>query len=212
MLYITKVVLNKKSIYFGYVAFDCEESHRLIMSLFPHIQTSEARVDGRVLYTFAPESDNAVIYIQSAIAPQDPGTPQTTSLITSMKTVDAKNLLSSFADGKEFGFTVLANPSTKVFNPDNGKSRRVFLRDKGKRENWLGRHMAGCSIQECHESRQIKVSGFKSTNDHVRLDALEFGGKLKISDRDRFTETFLSGIGQGKSYGCGMIMLYPPRG
>ncbi|MBU4427334.1 MAG: type I-E CRISPR-associated protein Cas6/Cse3/CasE, partial [Proteobacteria bacterium] len=39
------------------------------------------------------------------------------------------------------------------------------------------------------------------------LRTLDFEGKLKIVDADRFKKSLFNGIGSAKAFGCGMMMV-----
>lgn len=45
----------------------------------------------------------------------------------------------------------------------------------------------------------------------IFVPSVVVGGKLRITDRDKFKETFTNGLGRSKAYGCGLIQLFPLR-
>ena len=49
----------------------------------------------------------------------------------------------------------------------------------------------------------VKLPGKKV----FKLRTLDFEGKLKIVDADRFKKSLFNGIGSAKAFGCGMMMV-----
>ena len=76
---------------------------------------------------------------------------------------------------------------------------------------WLVRkgELHGFSVEEFdvkvdnYQEYLIKAAGKQS----FALRALDFEGKLKIVDVDRFTSTLFRGIGSAKAFGCGLMLV-----
>lgn len=76
---------------------------------------------------------------------------------------------------------------------------------------WLVRkgELHGFSVKEFdvnianYQEYSINAAGKR----RFALRTLDFEGKLKIADVDRFTTTLFKGIGSAKAFGCGLMLV-----
>ena len=90
-------------------------------------------------------------------------------------------------------------------------SQRRILRQPQERQEWLERKAAqnGFSIIQAQEQEQLHVSGkHKADKGGVMYHAAyHYQGILQITDVDSFRQALEKGIGSGKTYGFGMMMV-----
>jgi CRISPR system Cascade subunit CasE len=124
-----------------------------------------------------------------------------------------------------YRFSLLANPTKKVVDankpkvvrPDgkldrNKNSKRIPLSRREDLLAWLSRKAeAGGFIVDLDAVRTIPRGQeyfFKPGARGVHY-ATEFQGVLRVQDEARFRETFALGIGSGKAFGFGLLVLAP---
>ncbi len=187
---------------------DAHDMHRCVMSGFLDIQQPDARSAAQVLYRLEGEAP-VKLYVLSSPRPDWSGLkPGFRSMPQSPKPLD---MTAALSDGRRLGFDLVAIPAKKV--GDEGKnSRRVFLRDAGDRLEWLTRkaEQSGFHLLWCREDgqRRATVSARAGAGPAVHT-GVRFRGELTVTDGARFREAFQAGIGAGKAYGMGMLMLFP---
>jgi CRISPR system Cascade subunit CasE len=187
---------------------DAHDMHRCVMSGFLDVQQPQARSAAQVLYRLDGEAP-IKLYVLSSSKPDWSGLkPGFRPMPQSPKLLDMTAILS---DGRRLGFDLLAIPSKKVVG-EGKNSRRVFLRDADDRLEWLKRkaEQNGFRLVWCREDgqRRATVSARPGSSPAVHT-GIRFRGELVVTDSTRFKEAFQSGIGAGKAYGMGMLMLFP---
>ena len=106
-----------------------------------------------------------------------------------------------------FGFRLFASPTKKVAR-DGKLSSRVFLKTADERDQWLHRQAqkSGFELISFSEVSETKVAGRKKDMS-VNYTGVLFTGVLRIVDPDLLWKAYCQGIGPGKAYGLGMLMI-----
>ena len=90
-------------------------------------------------------------------------------------------------------------------------NRRRVLRRREDRLAWLARkaEQNGFELIEVEEARGEKLSAAHAEDRGGRLylDLYRYSGFLRIRDLSKFRSALRSGIGPGKAYGLGMLLL-----
>jgi CRISPR system Cascade subunit CasE len=182
----------------------CHEMHRTVMSLFPDIQ--EGCEDARRRYGVLSRDEEAHILVQSKIAPSG-GRLQAGYLI--VETEDLAPSYAMIANGMELGFRLDANPSKR--NGATGKREGLLRPDEQIR--WLVRRgeAAGFAI-DGNDSPDVtvvpgRVGGKKPDGRRITIVSASFEGRLRVVDADAFRQTLEEGLGNGKSYGLGLLTI-----
>jgi len=136
----------------------------------------------------------------------------------------------SFFDHERHRFSLVANPTvTKrdekkpiVRRPDgtvlkNRSSKREPIKNPTEQCNWLRRQAArrGFEIIGNIETIPVRSQHFakksaKDTKSHsIRLHRVRFEGFLRITDKDLFKREWLKGIGRGRAFGNGFLLIHP---
>jgi CRISPR system Cascade subunit CasE len=102
---------------------------------------------------------------------------------------EISSYIESFNIGRVFSFDLLALPTKKVAEEGRKNSKRKFLTTREEREDWL--------------NRKAEAGGFET----LYSDPVRFTGRLVVTNSDKFKETYCKGIGAGKAYGAGMLLL-----
>ena len=109
------------------------------------------------------------------------------------------------------GFNLVAAPSKKVKTDGKKNSQRRLLRNKDDRLDWLNRKAMqnGFKIIEVQEQKEVRstIRHPASKGGMMHINAFEYQGTLTVTDEELFKKAIKTGIGSGKAYGFGMILI-----
>lgn len=201
-MYISKVILDRRSPSIRQCLSNCQDMHRNIMAMF-----ESSRKEAGVLYRMNLKSSEASAYVLSQKKPK-------TVLPHGMELIGTKEispLLETFDNGTCFEFDLLAAPTKKVSIENRKNSRRRMLQTEDERLRWLNSKAANGgfiinSIQECGRETFYGTHNTENGGKMI-IEAIHFQGSLCIEDREKFIRTYKTGIGPGKAYGLGMLLL-----
>ena len=86
-------------------------------------------------------------------------------------------------------------------------------------ENWWQRQGERCGFELVHEQNglsKLQNSGYqwhclpqktKQKGDKSGFSAVDLTGELQITDPEQFRQTLFNGLGRGKAFGCGLLMV-----
>lgn len=124
--------------------------------------------------------------------------------------VRSKVIPIDFLDHARYRFKVIVNPTRRDL------ASRKLLPVKGREAvaAWLverGLASWGFRIDPQHlQVDRIDVLRFKDKAQRdVTLAQAHVQGQLEVIDRERFHHSFASGIGRGRSFGCGLLQVVP---
>lgn len=179
---------------------DCQKMHRFVTGLF-----GTARQASQILYRTNLVQNKLSIYLYAQIRAEH--VPE----YCDVQQRDITSWLDNMTAGQLWNFDLIASPSKKVGAQGRKNSQRRILREPSERRSWLERkaEQSGFAILCAEELEQIHVSGrHKADNGGVMYhDAYHYRGTLQITDADTFRTALQSGIGSGKAYGFGMMMV-----
>ncbi|WP_338438773.1 type I-E CRISPR-associated protein Cas6/Cse3/CasE [Synechococcus elongatus] len=179
--------------------------HRRIMSAFPDEERQQPRADWKVLYRYEPESNQ--LLVQSSLEPDWQRLP-TGYLQTPAAVKSLQPILQNLTEGRQLRFRLWANPTKR-----DAQTRKILaLYRADDQEEWLKRkgQNYGFSVQYLQVHNRPKILGIKPRSTApIRLSVVNFQGVLKIENNEQFKTALMTGIGRGKSYGCGLLSLAP---
>ncbi|WP_181281791.1 type I-E CRISPR-associated protein Cas6/Cse3/CasE [Bifidobacterium rousetti] len=123
-----------------------------------------------------------------------------------IETTDYDNLLNTLQTGQHYRWAIQANPTTtKSHDPHKN---RIPLKTNPERLAWIHRQItkAGCTpitttITTAHAER------FKRGTDTITIQNVSYHGELEINNPDQLRQALTQGLGPGKGYGLGMLLL-----
>ena len=202
-MYLTKLELELSNPGVRAALRDGQRMHRLVCGLF-----NASREEADVLYRGRARGAFVDLYLYSAI-PVDPA-----RVLPGMHLV-AQRDLSSWLDAMTkdavFRFQLETAPFKKTAADGVKNSRRRALRTEEEREAWLRRKaeqngfeilLVNETAGEKHIARHPAEAGGSLT-----VDSYYYAGTLRITDPDLFRLAMRQGIGPGKAYGLGMLLL-----
>lgn len=206
-MYLTRITLDRRNPSVRQGLRDCGDMHRNIMSLF-----KSGRRDAGVLYRLRLTDERPTVYILSKEAPSSPP-PNSGMRLEGTRDVSA--FPASFSRGQQYSFDLLAVPAKKVKEAGIKNSRRRVIRTVEEREHWLRRK----AEQNGFEILWLREDGAKKqysvhTADRggpMYIDSVHFCGLLRVTDPVLFSKCWENGLGAGKAFGCGMLLLAGAR-
>ena len=93
-------------------------------------------------------------------------------------------------------------------NPTRCESRtgkRFGLKGSRSQEQWAGEQLRRAGFEVIRLER-VQEEWLQGSNG-ARLLAVDFRGVVVITDEERAKEAVAKGIGRGKAWGCGMVVL-----
>jgi len=82
---------------------------------------------------------------------------------------------------------------------------RGWLGDSGP-DGFAGRH-GFCVMDDLRVDayRQLRIE--RGGHQPIRLSTVDLAGTLTVTDAERFTRVLLGGVGRGKAFGCGLLLV-----
>ena len=182
---------------------DCQRMHRLLNGLF-----ANSRGEVQLLYRVQNSGRNCGVYLYS----ESPVIRE--KLLPFMVLAGERDVSawqSTMTEGRRVRFDLLTMPSKKVAQADGKNSRRRVLRTEEERMAWLARKASrnGFEILSVQELEATSFAGNHEAEQggQMNWDAYHYSGLLEIRDASAFQKALSGGIGPGKAYGLGMILL-----
>ena len=172
---------------------DAYSIHRVVYELFP----GESRD-----FLFADKGGDFLARQILILSDRSPETLQ-------FGEIESKLIPDSFLEHDHYGFEVMLNPAKR----DNQTGKTVAIRGRENLLQWfLGKAPSlGFEIQAGSlEIRHAGVQTFDLGNGKiVTHNSASFVGKLKVTDRVKFQQSFRKGIGRARSFGFGLFQIIP---
>ena len=202
-MYLTRIDLNRLDKGVHYALSDCQRMHRMVMGLF-----GQSRQEAECLYRLRTEGTEVSLYLYS----HSPVLRE--KLLPSMRLAGERDVsawLDQMREGQAFRFDLLAMPSQKIAMKGNKNSRRTTLRTEQERLSWLQRkgEQNGFVLLSAQEREPVRLAGQHSAENGGRMywGAYHYTGALQITDSRLFRQAVSQGVGPGKAYGLGMLLL-----
>lgn len=196
-MYLTRTKLNRADPGIRQCLRDMQDMHRSLMRLF-----GCERKKANVLFRITP--DLTGMYVYSDVAPE--------GVVKGMEITGTKELtalLKRFEQGNVFAFDIITVPCKKIRVEGSKNSKIRFIKDEKERLEWFsGKGNAhGFQVLSIKEEPAVQVTVSHGKNGEIKYSSVRFTGKLMIEEPEAFLEVFQSGLGQGKAYGMGMLLL-----
>ena len=182
---------------------DCQEMHKLTTQCF-----ATDRQSNNILYRVRIERGRNALYVYS-------DNPMNERLIPDCMSLEAQRDITEWVQNMQNDmmkrFDLLAMPTKKVKSNTGKNSQRRILRTPEERLAWMERKAEQfgfqfLEIQEIKHVRQVGQHGQKSSG-RMYFDGYHYQGVIRITDATKFKNALHQGIGAGKAYGFGMLML-----
>ncbi|MDG4768624.1 type I-E CRISPR-associated protein Cas6/Cse3/CasE [Solwaraspora sp. WMMD406] len=184
---------------------DVTAVHRRVMSLVPDNLGDQPRHQAGVLFRLDHTTTGPALLIQTTMAP-DPG--RLPDGYGTVQTRDISPLLDALTTGMAVHYRIAANASKRAWKGDN--AGKVVALSGSHAEQWWHRKADahGLTLRLINAQPQPAAVGRTIP---VRHAITLFEGHAFISDPDQARAAVMSGIGRGRSFGCGLLSLAPAR-
>lgn len=121
--------------------------------------------------------------------------------------VEQNEVTAHLTRGDEWRFWLVGNPTKRESDSRNLTSNGVDWRD------WLYRKLdaAGAAPLDRIDARRLRADQPRRGNHELTIDRVRFAGDLAVEEPARLAEALSAGIGRGKAFGCGLLLLGEPR-
>lgn len=202
-MYLSKIEMSLSESSVRTALRDAQKMHRLVAGLY-----QMPRQEAELVYRVHVQGQRVALYMYAGL-PID-----RSRILPGMLLVGERELsdwLSAMQEGQVWGFDLLTMPFKKVPDGENRNSRRRVLRTQEERLAWLNRkaEQNGFAMLEVQESVGEKESAVHPAEKggKLYLDSYRYSGILRITNEEHFRLALRRGIGPGKAYGLGMLLL-----
>ncbi|MDY0272216.1 MAG: type I-E CRISPR-associated protein Cas6/Cse3/CasE [Advenella sp.] len=186
---------------------DVYSLHKAVYSLFPDIRSPEAKchsVPSGFLY-----ADKGGSYHQRKILLLSNRKPKE-RVHEKYGYVQSKELNQNYLLHSHYRFEVIVNPTRR----DSASRKLVPVKGREAIALWFAERAEqswGFKVSLPHlQIGTINVEQFKDKNKHcITLAQAHITGRLEVIDQQRFVQSFASGIGRGRAFGCGLLQIVP---
>ncbi|MBT2207277.1 type I-E CRISPR-associated protein Cas6/Cse3/CasE [Actinomadura sp. NEAU-AAG7] len=207
-LWITQIIPNTRDRAVLKDLRDATHLHRRIMTLFPEGLGTQARHQAAALFRLEEQPTGFGILVQSGIK------PVLANLPTGYGTARTKSLtplLGRLSEGVNVHYRIIANATSKLGkNTTAGRPKQVVPLTGTDLDHWWQRQAAtaGLVLHSLHSSPLPSATGRRgdARMTHART---RFDGTATVTDPQALTERIRTGIGRGKSFGCGLLTIAP---
>ncbi|WP_150306075.1 type I-E CRISPR-associated protein Cas6/Cse3/CasE [Pseudomonas saliphila] len=186
---------------------DSYSLHRVVYSLYADVRDAEAKLGSQpsgILYADqGGDHQGRKILMLADRAPADAVDGQYGEVLS-------KPIPESFLDHGNYRFKVIINPTRR----DSASRKLIPVRGREAIAEWfLQRAEQSWGFRPVNESLQIdrvEVLTFKDKHQRpVTIAQAHVQGVLTVQDPARFQQSFSSGIGRARAYGCGLLQIVP---
>lgn len=176
--------------------------HKLVTDCFKSSQKEK-----HIVYRKRVQNNRLFIYAYADSEVQIENLPESWEV----KERNVMHWLKSFSKGQIVGFDLCTSPFRKVKMEGKKNSVRKILRTKEERMLWLQRKAEanGFEILSVEEEPYEKTYArhCKDKGAEMYMDSYRYSGVLQIIDDGKFRAAVRNGIGPGKAYGLGMLLI-----
>lgn len=202
-MYLSKITFQLDDRGIQAALADCQKMHQLVTGFF-----GTDRKSSNILYRIRMDHGQHAIYLYSDL-PIDP------ARISDRMTLDGQRDISAWADSIQEGttkrFDLLALPTKKVPSERGKNSQRRVLSTPQDRLAWMQRKAKqfGFQLLAVNELEHVRQTGKHASaySGRMHLDGYHYQGTLQVTDVVKFRDALRYGIGAGKAYGFGMLIL-----
>ena len=202
-MYLTKLELELSRRYVREAILNKQKLHSLVSGLF-----GLQRKDSETLFCKKICGTKLYIYTYS----NQP--VKTMNILPGMSLIAQRNisdLLGTVEEGQKLGFQLQTMPFKKVVSEGKKNSRRKALLTTEERLSWLNRkaEQAGFLILNVTENQGeiIHARHSEEKGGELTMKSWCYIGQLQITNKDSFCRSLCNGIGPGKAYGLGMLII-----
>ncbi len=211
-MYLSRLILNPRSRRVQREIAEPYQMHRTLMRAFPD---GLHRERDRVLFRLETGRTGApLVLLQSTLPPRWDWLDDDGARGYLLRPPETKAFDLHLAAGQMLAFRLRANPTVKRKFP-NGDHKRVGIYDEPAQIEWLKRkgEQGGFHLLTVRTGGHDTVDGVVHRDEQkhqLNLFAVQFDGRLQVTDPERLRQTVRQGVGSGKGLGFGLLSLARP--
>jgi len=181
--------------------------HRVIYSIFEDIRTEQEKyqsISSGFIYSDEGGSfNNRKILVVS-------NRPPTSNSEKSHVHIVTKTINPSFLNYENYRFKVTVNPCKR-----NNKSKKLIpVKGRESIAQWFiqrsEQSWGFCIEDRFLQINDIEVICFKGKNKrNITISRAKLEGVLRVTDQNKFIQSFKKGIGRARAFGCGLLQIVP---
>ena len=176
--------------------------HREVQAMF-----NSSREDSSSLYRIEEMEDRVRIIVQSNREPNIQAS-KLFGMADSVQHGDIGKYYEGLQSGHCVFFKLETFPFYSFYNEKTKNPTRRFLKNEGKRAEWIRKKLADAGLKLISFSEADMGQHFigkRQTSGHFR--AYEFRGRARVVDEEALARYIQTGIGVEKAYGEGLLLL-----
>lgn len=172
---------------------NCQAMHRWVMSGFPDV--CDGQEAPRAVLGIQYHVGDDRIFIQSRVAPD-----LVKMGVRRSRSYEQPEIIA----GNGYAFVLRANPTRRIAT--SGKRMEIF--DDADLRQWIVRKLSriGASASAISITQESRLRGSRNGKSLI-FGSVMFAGALTVTEPEMFRRGVLDGIGAGKAYGFGLLLL-----
>lgn len=181
--------------------------HRVVYSLYEDVRSAEAKIASEasgILYADqGGDFHGRKILLLANRAPEE-------RIDGQYGQVQSRPIADSFLDHAQYRFKVIVNPTRR----DSVSRKLLPVKGRDAVADWFCQRAEqswGFTVDREHlQVDRLEVLQFNAQQQQpVTLGQAHVQGQLRVTDRNRFHDSFTRGIGRGRAFGCGLLQIVP---
>ena len=200
--YIEKTAVALERLSLLHAAIECSFSEKQERNLWRIDQ-----VEGRLYVLIVSRQKPDLTYMYKQFG--DP------NISPNWKIAEYEPFIEKIEDGSAWHFRLVVNPTRSVTNTTHGQRGVVRAVQEDKLSEWLEDHSTRNGFSTFKSQYRVVTKRWidfqkKIQNpQHVKFLSVTYEGILTVTDKSKFVETLVTGIGREKVYGHGMLTIVP---
>lgn len=210
-MFFSKIIFEYKNESVVSAYNSCQEMHSLIMKAFPKERNSESpRNKYGVIYRLVEKPSFLMAYVYSKVTPNWSSLMEA-GVLMSAEVKNVNEFISEIRNNEVFKFQLSVFMSKRPKDQETGKSysNAISLTSAESKRNWIERASQNNGFEVIGISEEIevkKVFGIKHQPKNG-FTLTTISGILKVCNSKDFIKAYTEGMGRGKAYGAGMMLL-----
>ncbi len=181
--------------------------HRVVYSLFPDIRNGDEKRTGRSSgIVFVDQGGDFFVRKILILSNRLPAS----CVKPGCGNVQTREIPSRFLGYDRYRFKVVVNPcirrsATRKLEPVRGRQAVGRWFCERSERNW-----GFIVLREYLQVDSMDVLQFAGKSKHlITISRAVIQGVLKVTDKERFRQSFAAGLGRGRAFGCGLLQIVP---
>lgn len=181
--------------------------HKAVYSLFPDVRSAaEKQASKPSGFLYADQGGNYKSRKILLLSDREP----MAQIDSQYGEVQSKIISPDFLQHEAYRFKVVINPTRR----DSASRKLVPVKGRDAIAQWLiERAPASWGFSVVPSQLQVDGTDVLSFKDkaqrQITLAQAQIQGRLQVTDRQQFMQSFSQGIGRGRAFGCGLLQLVP---